>query len=192
MKTEYKWIIGSISTLAIGIFIFSKIRKNKFTPITVKGSYKANGCDELHAFQSTHGKIIGNMNTIVNAELQKVYKSGINPNITDVKVVFDTKNMVANWEVTIGRSTDGKAWVGLNSRGSSGDVSAYERAYNVQGQRMEDVLNIIKKKGEDKAEIKLIKDWYWNFDKNKKITGKCPTRQLFYSYTMPKSYPPHK
>jgi hypothetical protein len=83
------------------------------------------------------------MNTIVNAELQKVYDKGINPKITDVKVVFDTKNMVANWEVTIGRSTDGKAWVGLNSRGSSGDVSAYERAYNVQGQRMEDVLNII-------------------------------------------------
>lgn len=192
MKTEYKWIIGSISLLGIGIFIFSKIRKYKGLPIKVKGSYKANSCDELHAFQSTGGKVIGNMNTIVNAELQKVYDKGINPKITDVKVVFDTKNMVANWEVTIGKSTDGKAWVGLNSRGSSGDVSAYERAYNVQGQRMEDVLNIIKKKGEDKAEIKLIKDWYWNFDKNKKITGKCPTRQLFYSYTMPKSYPPHK
>lgn len=192
MKTEYKWIIGSISLLGIGIFIFSKIKKNKGLPIKIKGSYKANSCDELHAFQSTGGKVIGNMNTIVNAELQKVYKKGINPKITDVKVVFDIKNMIANWEVTIGRSTDGKAWVGLNSRGSSGDKTAYERAYNVKGQRMEDVLNIIKKKGEDKAEIKLIKDWYWNFDKNKNITGKCPTRQLFYSYTMPKSYPPNK
>jgi hypothetical protein len=100
--------------------------------------------------------------------------------------------MTANWEVTIGKSTDGKAWVGLNSRGSSGDKSAYERAYNVSGQRPQDILDIIKKKGEDKAEIKLIKDWYWNFDKNKNITGKCPTRQLFYSYTMPKSYQPHK
>jgi hypothetical protein len=161
-------------------------------PVKVTGSYKARNCDELHAFQSTHGKIIGNLNTKVNAVLKQLYNKGINPDVTDVNVVFDTKNMISNWEVTIDKSKDGKAYLGITSRGSSGDSSAYDRAYKVKGQRTTDIINSIKKTGETDTELKLVKDWLWNLDKNKKVLGKCPTRQLFYKYTLPKKYPAHK
>ena len=53
-------------------------------PIKLSGSYKASGCDELHAFESTHGKTIGGMNTKVNAKLKELYKQGINPEVVDV------------------------------------------------------------------------------------------------------------
>jgi hypothetical protein len=161
-------------------------------PVKVTGSYKARNCDELHAFQSTHGKIIGNLNTKVNAVLKQLYNKGINPDVTDVNVVFDTKNMISNWEVTIDKSKDGKAYLGITSRGSSGDSSAYDRAYKVKGQRPDDIIQKIKQSGEINTELKLVKDWLWNLDKNKKVLGKCPTRQLFYKYTMPKKYPAHK
>ena len=202
ISSKNKWILGVATAVSI-YFIFKHLNNRgmdnnnenpneKELPIVVKGSYKGRNCDELHAFESTGGRTIGGMNTKVNAELKRIYNNGINPKITDVKVVFDTKNMISTWEVTIDKSKDGKAWLGLTSRGSSGDKSAYERAYNVNGQRPADIMKNIEKKGEKNAELILVKDWFWNFDKNKKITGKCPTRQLFYSYTMPTIYPPHK
>jgi len=206
ISSKNKLILGIASAVSI-YFIFKYFNNKpiepiepkevekiieKGLPITVKGSYKGKSCDELHAFESTGGRTIGGMNTKVNLELRKIYDKGINPEITDIKVVFDTKNMISNWEVTIDESKDGKAWLGLTSRGSSGNKSAYERAYNVNGQRPADIMKNIKKKGENNAELKMIKDWTWNFDKNKNIIGKCPTRQLFYSYTMPTLNPPHK
>lgn len=208
MKNKNKIIISSILIAGAYYYFFLRDKKNENEnnneseniennnkmelPIKVNGSYKGRNCDELHAFESTGGRKVGGMNTKVNAELMKLYKAGINPMITDVKVTFDTKNMISNWEVTINKSTDGKAWVGLTSRGSSGDKSAYTRAYLVKGQRPKDIEESIKKKGEKNPELKMIKDWTWNFDKDKNIIGKCPTRQLFYSYTMPTLYPSHK
>lgn len=162
-------------------------------PLKVKGSYKAKNCDELHAFQGTHGRVIGNLNVKVNEVLKKLYEKGINPDITDVNVVFDTKNMVSNWEVTIDESKDGNAWMGITSRGSSGNSSAYDRVVNVSGQRPKDIIEKIKKDtGDNDPQLKLVKDWLWNLNKNKKVLGTCPTRQLFYKYTLPAKYPAHK
>jgi hypothetical protein len=200
ISSKNKWMLGIATAISLYLILKyfndnkmeNKDENSKGLSVIVKGNYKGRGCDELHAFQSTGGRTIGGMNTKVNAELKKMYEKGINPEITDVKVVFDTKNMTSNWEVTINESKDGKAWLGITSRGSSGNKSAYERAYNVQGQRPADIMKNIKKTGEDNAELKLIKDWIWNFDKNKNVIGKCPTRQLFYSYTMPTLYPAHK
>jgi hypothetical protein len=208
MKNKNKIIISSILIAGAYYYFFLRYKKNENDnnneseniennnkmelPIKVNGSYKGRNCDELHAFESTGGRKVGGMNTKVNAELIRLYKEGINPMITDVKVTFDTKNMISNWEVTINKSTDGKAWVGLTSRGSSGDKSAYTRAYLVKGQRPKDIEESVKKRGEKNPELKMVKDWIWNFDKDKNIIGKCPTRQLFYSYTMPTLYPPHK
>jgi hypothetical protein len=206
MKNKNKIIISSILIAGAYYYFFLRNKKNENDnkseniennnkmelPIKVNGSYKGRNCDELHAFESTGGRKVGGMNTKVNAELIRLYKEGINPMITDVKVTFDTKNMISNWEVTINKSTDGKAWVGLTSRGSSGDKSAYTRAYLVKGQRPKDIEESVKKRGEKNPELKMVKDWIWNFDKDKNIIGKCPTRQLFYSYTMPTLYPPHK
>lgn len=176
---------------AIDRVVLKKGKKMK--PIKLSGSYKASGCDELHAFESTNGRIIGGMNTKVNAKLEELYKQGINPQVIDVQANFDTKNMTATWEVTIASSTDGKAWVGLTSRGSSGNASAYTRAVSAQGQTPKDIQKrITEKRGEPNPELKLIKDWIFNFDSNKKIIGSCPTRQLFYAYTLPTKYPPQK
>jgi hypothetical protein len=173
---------------AVDRYVLKKGKKMK--PIKLSGSYKASGCDELHAFESTHGRMIGGMNTKVNAKLRELYKQGINPEVIDVQANFDTKNMVANWEVTIDSSKDGKAWVGLTSRGSSGNESAYTRAVSAQGQTPKDILKrISEKNNEPNPELKLVKDWVFNFDENKKIIGKCPTRQLFYAYTLPSNYP---
>ena len=162
-------------------------------PLKIKGSYKAKSCDELHAFQGTHGRVIGNLNVKVNEVLKSIYNKGINPDITAVNVVFDRKIMTSNWEVTVDKSKDGNAWVGITSRGSSGDVSAYDRAVNVKGQRPKDIIEKIKKDTGDKnPQLKLVKDWLWNLNKSKKVLGKCPTRQLFYKYTLPTKYPAHK
>lgn len=176
---------------AIDRVVLKKGKKMK--PIKLSGSYKASGCDELHAFESTHGKTIGGMNTKVNAKLKELYKQGINPEVVDVQANFDTKNMTATWEVTIASSKDGKAWVGLTSRGSSGNASAYTRAVSAQGQTPKDILKkVSENNGDSSAELKLVKDWLFNFDANQKILGSCPTRQLFYAYTLPTKYPPHK
>ena len=162
-------------------------------PLKIKGSYKARSCDELHAFQGTNGRVIGNLNIKVNEVLKSIYNKGINPDVTDVNVVFDTKNMTSNWEVTVDKSKDGNAWVGITSRGSSGDVSAYDRAVNVKGQRPKDITEkITKDTGDNNPQLKLVKDWLWNLNKSKKVLGKCPTRQLFYKYTLPTKYPAHK
>jgi hypothetical protein len=176
---------------AIDRVVLKKGKKMK--PLKISGTYKASGCDELHAFESTHGKTIGGMNTKVNAKLKELYKQGINPEVVDVKASFDTNKMTASWEVTIDESKDGKAWVGLTSRGSSGNQSAYDRAVNASGQKPQDIQKkVAENNGDSNAELKLIKDWLFNFDSNKKILGKCPTRQLFYAYTLPSKYPPHK
>ena len=39
-------------------------------PTTVSDSYTANDCDQLHAFQSTGGVVVGNMNVTVGNKLQ--------------------------------------------------------------------------------------------------------------------------
>jgi len=197
-----KLVLGLISALSVFLIVryfnnnplsISSSNSNGIKlPVIVKGSYKGRSCDELHAFQGTHGRVIGNLNVKVNEVLKSIYNKGINPDITDVNVVFDTKNMTSNWEVTIDKSKDGNAWVGITSRGSSGDVSAYDRAVNVTGQRPKDIIEkITKDTGDKNPQLKLVKDWLWNLNKSKKVLGKCPTRQLFYKYTLPTKYPAH-
>ena len=51
--------------------------------LNVSGSYTASNCDELHAFQSTGGKVIGNMNVIVGNKIKELNSNGINVNIYD-------------------------------------------------------------------------------------------------------------
>ena len=53
--------------------------------LNVSGSYTASNCDELHAFQSTGGKVIGNMNVIVGNKIKELNSNGINVNIYDDK-----------------------------------------------------------------------------------------------------------
>ena len=89
-------------------------------PVIVKGSFKGNGGDEFHAFNDTHGKIIGGMNTTVNKKLEEIYAAGFNPNISDIEVSMNNKGYLVTWSVTITESKDQKAWIGIYSRGGAG------------------------------------------------------------------------
>lgn len=179
--------LGLATTISI-IYLIKIIAKPK--KVIVKGSYKANNCDELHAFESTHGKVIGGMNTKVNSALEDFYKKGFNPDITDIKVNMDSKNMQVNWEVTIEKSKDKIAWIGLTSRGASGD-NAYQRA---NGKSVEQDADSILKKlkikySDNEIVLTPVFDFLYNLDKNGKYLGKCPTRQIFYKYSKPENFP---
>jgi len=192
-KTQKIALIGGgIAVGLLAIYVVYRLIRKKMNTIIVEGTFKGANCDELHAFESTGGKIIGGMNTKVNAELLKLYQSGINPDITDVSVVMNATKMEVNWKVTIEPSKDGKAYLGFTSRGSSG-ATAYDRANGKSvGQDADTILKKIKDKyNEPNAELVLVKDFLYNLNTKKQSLGKCPTRQLFYKYTKPKGFPKH-
>jgi len=87
-------------------------------PIVVNGSFRGDNGDKSHAFQSTGGVVVGGMLTKVNAELKKVYDAGYNPDVTNVTATINKTTKTTSWEVTINKSTDGKAWIGLVTAGS--------------------------------------------------------------------------
>jgi hypothetical protein len=151
-------------------------------PVTVKGSYTASNCDELHAFQSTDGKVIGNMNVIVGDKLQQIYDSGINPKVTNVKV--EVKEMTVTWTVTIDKSNDGKAWVGFTSRGAGCNNDIIERAESSSsGNDVKTAKTKIESKyGEQGVEIQKVNDFIYT-------EGKNSFKQVFYRYTKPKNNP---
>lgn len=181
--------IGGAIALALVILYFKR-KKNKMKPVIVEGSFKGANCDELHAFESTSGKTIGGMNTKVNAELERIYALGINPEVTSVEVNMDAKNMTVAWKVTIEQSTDGKPWVGFTSRGSSGSGAFVRANGKAVGQDFDTVLKKVRvAKSEPNGEMKLVKDMLYNLTTSGTATGKCPTRQLFYTYTRPIKFP---
>ncbi len=51
-----------------------RIITEQSSTVVVSGTYTANDCDELHAFQGSGGKVIGNMNVIVGKKLEELYK----------------------------------------------------------------------------------------------------------------------
>ena len=183
--------IGGAIAIAL-LTSYLKKRKNKMKPVIVEGFFKGANCDELHAFESTSGKTIGGMNTKVNAELERIYALGINPEVTSVEVNMDAKNMTVAWKVTIDESTDGKPWVGFTSRGSSGSGAFVRANGKAVGQDFDTVLNKVRiAKSEPNGEMKLVKDMLYNLTTSGTATGKCPTRQLFYTYTRPIKFPKH-
>jgi hypothetical protein len=183
--------IGGAVAVALVVLYFRR-KKNKMKPVIVEGSFRGANCDELHAFESTHGKTIGGMNTKVNAELEKIYAQGINPEVTSVEVNMDAKNMKVDWKVTIEESTDGKPWVGFTSRGSSGSGAFIRANGKAVGQDFDTVLKKVRvAKSEPNGEMKLVKDLLYNMTTSGTATGKCPTRQLFYTYTRPIKFPKH-
>ena len=91
-------------------------------PITVSDSYNTakdgkGDCDTFHSFNDNGRKEIGGMNRKVNEALMDVYKKGFNPDITAVDVEMNSDTMEVKWSVTINKSEDGNAWIGLYSRG---------------------------------------------------------------------------
>ena len=156
----------------------------------VKGTYTATGnitsvCDELHAFEGTGGKKVGGMMTIMMDKLNAIYERGINPKVSNVNVSVNGNTV--SWECTIVESADGKAWVGFTSRGAGCNNDIVARAESsAVGNDLESLIGRIKNKYvEPSIEIKVAKDYTYD-------GGGNSFRQIFYIYTKPKNFPPHK
>jgi hypothetical protein len=97
-------------------------------PYVVQVAYTADGSktniiDEMHAFQSTAGKTVGNGNVIVGDVLKKMYRDGIKPIVTGVAVEVEHRpnSTGMHWYITIEESKDGLAYTGFTGRGSGSE-----------------------------------------------------------------------
>lgn len=152
---------------------------------TVKDEYTATNCDELHAFQSTSGKVIGNMNVKVGDKLKELYDRGYNPMVTKVDVTVS--GMTVGWKCKIENSKDGKAWVGFTSRGAGCNNDVIKRSESKEfGNDKETARKKIMDTYNEKAiEIEKIDEVVYT-------AGENSFKQIFYIYTKPGKFPPHK
>ena len=156
-------------------------------PITLTGTYTAANCDELHAFQSTGGKVIGNMNVIVGKKLKDIYSQGIPPEVT--RVDASVNGMTVNWSVKIDVSQNGEAWMGFTSRGAGCGNNIYARATSEQaGNGPIALKNAIVNAGLnptiDSFKLSPINDVLSSLgDRTMNF------KQVFYKYTRPNDYP---
>jgi len=152
---------------------------------TVKDEYTATNCDELHAFQSTSGKVIGNMNVKVGDKLKELYDKGYNPMVTKVDVTVS--GMTVGWKCKIENSKDGKAWVGFTSRGAGCNNDVIKRSESKEfGNDKETARKKIMDTYNEKAiEIEKIDEVVYT-------AGENSFKQIFYIYTKPGKFPPNK
>lgn len=158
-------------------------------PLKVSGSFKGNSGDELHAFQSTNGVVIGGMQTKVNTKLKEVYDAGYNPDITKITVTIDKTTKTTSWEVTINESTDGKAYLGLVTVGSCCSSDFKKRA--------DDQVETMKSWNSTPENHKLVTELITTDEGGSKgditITGgKYKLKQHFYVYSKDSKKPHQK
>jgi hypothetical protein len=156
--------------------------------LVVEGSYKPRpgDYDGMHSFQSRKSDGFGGkMNTKVNTALEKFYKEfGKNPEITKIEIKMDDTQWKVDWKVTIEESKDGKAWIGLTSRGGAGhkngptgSVARAEKQINSK------IKGLAGEFREPRLESKQVYDFGWQ--------GKgAYIRQIFIVHTLPSKYPP--
>ncbi len=166
-------------TLVGATFAILRFRRRK-KGVLVQGEYSvpeniANRADALHSFESRKSDGFGGkMSTKINEEMRKLYKKGINPDVSDIKIDVDSVNYKVKWSAKVHESKDGKAYIGVTTFGSTGS-NADSRAIA----QYADWKKLIG--GED---WKLVLDF-----KNPKGNY---IRQFFYKYTRPNEYKPHK
>lgn len=141
-KGNLKILDPYIVTNNMGNIQLDPLLISKF-PIKLSGSYRVPGIipakgDALHSFDRRKidgfggymlrgGPIPNRWNSYVkldqgkgiNQVLKELISSGINPDVTNIKVTVNPDYSV-NWEATIEESRDGKAYSGVATRGSSG------------------------------------------------------------------------
>lgn len=110
----------------------------------------------------------------INQALQDVWRSGVNPDVTNLTVNVNSSNYTVNWEATIDRSKDGRAWVGMSTVGSAGG-GADQRAF---GQ-----IEAMKKFIPNAQDHSLVLDF--------NNTSGLKIRQFFAKWTNPKDFPPY-
>ena len=144
--------------------------------------------DGMHSFQSRREDGFGGrMNDKVNAALKNFYTTNkLNPTITAIYVEMSDIKWEVKWEVLIEESKDGKAYVGLTSRGGAGGAAYVDGNSGAPGQYKKKVEGLKDELGDPGLEVKQVKDFV--FIPTKKVGWKV--RQIFGIYTNPKRYPP--
>lgn len=176
-KTEIL-IVGSVFVLTY--LVLNHFNKKKMKPVTIKGSYTVppgtpNMADALHSFEKRKSDGFGGrMTTQIREKMREMYKSGVNPDVTDIKINVDSSKYKVDWEATIQPSKDGKAYVGISTVGSAGG-GADARAI---------------------SQIGAMKNWVTGAqDYTLALDFKNPKgiyiRQFFYKYTKPSEFPAH-
>lgn len=156
--------------------------------LVVEGSYRPRrgDYDGMHSFEARRvDGFGGRMNTKVNAALLKFYKEyGKNPEITKIEIMMDDTQWKVDWRVIIEESTDGKAWMGLTSRGGAGRKDGPEGSVaRAEKQITAKIKGLAREFGDPRLESKKVYDFGWK--------GKgAYIRQIFVAYTLPTRYPP--
>ena len=160
-------------------------------PKIVTNTYNGQGdCDRLHTFSTRKengvSTEVGGMNTKVGDELKRIYNLGYNPEVTQVDVEVD--DQVVTWTAYINESKDGKAWIGITSRGAGCNNDIEKRATSAAvGNDVGTLRKLIIKGGyniDNKFDLEEVNDYVYN-------GGKDSFKQVFYRYTRPTGYPPH-
>lgn len=147
-------------------------------PIKIGATWSAGkkDADLLHSFERRRsdkkGALIGSQ---IEEKLIEVHKAGINPDVVELIIKVDSKAYTVTWTATIDESKDGKAYMGIATRGSAGEGSD-ERSLAQVGPLKRQLTS---KGAEDITQI-------LDFDNP---TG-IPIRQYFFKYTMPRKYAP--
>ncbi len=145
---------------------------------SVSGSFTSNDGDSAHNFKELEDKL--------GPVLKEIYDMGINPKImaVDVKINKNGNQFNTSYNVVVGKSDDGKAWMGFTSRGAFGP--RYEEradgqikgSTNLDGRPLEAKL-----KGIGAGEVSIIGTYK---------DASIPVKQYFVEFTKPEQYPPHQ
>jgi hypothetical protein len=158
----------------------SSAATNETVTKTVSGTFTSNDGDTAHNFKNLEDKL--------GPVLKEVYDMGINPKITNISAKItksENNQFTTSYSATVGKSNDGKAWMGFTSRGSFG--TDYERradgqidgSTNLDGNTLEQKLKSNLSAGEMEI-ITTYKD------------SSVPVKQYFVQFTKPQQFPPHK
>jgi hypothetical protein len=173
------------------IKIESSVQSTPSKKVEVTGEYspKPGDWDGMHSFQSRRSDGFGGkMNDIVNDALIKYYDDEQkNPSISKIEITMDESAWKVKWKCIIEESKDGKAWIGLTSRGGAGHPTGAFGSINRAQRQIDDKIKKLSSEfNEPDLETKQILDY--NYDsKNSNIH----IRQIFVMYTNPTKYPPY-
>ena len=173
-----KEMIYGAGIVVVNIVLLNFLFKKKTKPMIIKGGYTVpqgtpNMADALHSFERRKSDGFGGrMSTKIKEALLSLYKKGINPDVTNLKVIVDSKNYKVDWEATIEPSKDGKAYTGIMTYGSAGG-NADSRAKSQEADM---------KKRFGGKDYKLVLDF--------KNPSGIYIRQYFWKYTQDE-YPAH-
>jgi hypothetical protein len=142
--------------------------------------------DAMHSFQSRKKDGFGGkVHEKIEKKLKELYDKGINPEVKSIKVKMDESSWKVTIDVEVGPSADGKAWMGITSRGGAGtnvgENASSKRAQQQIDKKLKDLKTELNDPG---METKKLLDF--EHDSNNK---KIHVRQIFYTYTNPKKYP---